>query len=70
MQLHLGWNSETGNTIDLLREFIDYCNTKGFAISSVQQLTEKIILHAGIWIFFVSTTGQGSPPHSMRLFWR
>jgi sulfite reductase alpha subunit-like flavoprotein len=70
MQLHLGWNSETGNTIDLLREFIDHCDTIGLAISSVQQITEKFTFHEGVWVFFVSTTGQGNPPNSMRLFWR
>jgi len=29
-----------------------------------------MVLREGVWVFFVSTTGQGSPPHNMRGFWK
>lgn len=39
-------------------------------MSSIQQLTKEAVLRPGFWIFFVSTTGQGSPPHRMRPLWK
>lgn len=39
-------------------------------MSSVQQLGREVYLRPGIWVVFVSTTGQGHPPHSMRTFWK
>nr|VVW88726.1 unnamed protein product [Nymphaea colorata] len=70
MEVHVGWASETGNTLDLMREFLNHCQEEHIKVASVQQLCKETELLPGIWIFFVSTTGQGSPPYRMRPFWK
>jgi sulfite reductase alpha subunit-like flavoprotein len=70
MSLRIAWASESGNSADLLREFIDHCRKQAISIAGIQESNERIKLSRGIWVFFVSTTGQGSPPYSMRPFWK
>lgn len=36
MDLHLAWATETGNSVDLLREFIDHLMIRKIAIASIQ----------------------------------
>ena len=70
MSLHIGWASETGRTIDLVKEFMDECNEHGIKVKSVQQLGAQTNLEEGIWVMFVATTGQGQPPYTARPFWK
>lgn len=70
MELHLRWASETGHSLDLLREFAEECKERKIAISSLGPLDSETDFRKGIYILFISTTGQGAPPFSMRPLWK
>lgn len=70
MDLHLAWATQTGNSVDLMREFIDHCKSEKIGIASVQEINKNLKIKDGLWIFFLSTTGQGSPPYGMRALWK
>ena len=70
MDVHVACTSETGKAIDLAREFVSLLKSKQIVLKEACALTEKVVFRRGIWVLFVSTTGQGQYPHLMRSLWK
>ena len=69
-ELYIAWSSETGHSVDMAKEFLEICKTKNIRVTDAQPLNDNTVFKKGIWVMFISTTGQGSPPHPMRTLWK
>lgn len=70
MHLNLTWASETAHAFDLARSFSDSAAANALPISYAFPLGDTTIFSPGIWVIFISTTGQGVPPYSMHSLWK
>ncbi|KAJ3695153.1 hypothetical protein LUZ60_000530 [Juncus effusus] len=65
--------SQTGNAMDAAERAgreADHGGCPDVRVVSMDQFDPKSLQNESTVIFFVSTTGQGDPPDSMKVFWR
>ncbi|XP_021887963.1 NADPH-dependent diflavin oxidoreductase 1-like [Carica papaya] len=64
--------SQTGNALDAAERIGREAEHRGCTVKvfSIDEFDASFLPHEDTVIFVVSTTGQGDPPDSMKVFWR
>lgn len=67
-KIYIGYATETGNAYEMA---LQNKLSLGNQVYALREINEELAFEPHcLYIFFVSTTGQGDPPYSMRTFWK